>query len=87
MWIVVRALNISQEPFCNETSCYNGRCPNDLLNCIAAEVKRILICINSNAIDLNLLAYIPGNDVGVIAILSQIIVLLLCGSVSEVKCL
>ena len=84
MRVIVRPLNISEISLCYQAPGYDGSSTNDLLNSIAPEIKRILIDVDTNAVDPDLLADVARNDVRVITVLPQVIILLFGGCVCEV---
>src|ERR1035438_9962710 len=85
MWVIVRPLYIPQKTFGDQASRNNGRCADDFFNPGAAEIKRICIHVDLDTVNIYLLTDIAGNEIDVIATLFEIIILLFCRAIGEVK--
>lgn len=82
---MIRTRHVAQVAFCDETACDNGGCANQLLMGMAAEIKWIDFGIDVNAVQVDFLADVAGDHVGVIAILLQVVILPLGRFIRQVQ--
>lgn len=53
---------------------------------MAPEVERVRRDVNADTVNGDLLAYIAGDDVGIVSVLAQVVILPFYGAVTEIKC-
>jgi len=75
---------ISQVTFGDQTAGNNRSGPDYLLFRFVCKVKGIMIGVDADTINLNRLADIARDDIGIVAILFQVIILLFGRSIGQV---
>ena len=85
MRVIVTAGYIAEFPFGDQAACHGAGGANNALCRVAFKSIGIAAQVNRYAVNLDLLADIPGDDIGIVAALCQVIIFLFCRFIGEVK--